>query len=77
MAGAEWLRVAFDRASVPDDATFRLEIRSLYDGHAQRLNATTLGQWGYASAYFNGDAVEVRLGFCRIVASDHLSSASY
>jgi hypothetical protein len=58
-------------------ATFRLEIRSLHDGHTQRLNATTLGQWGYASAYFPGDAVEARRGLGRIVASGHRSPAPY
>ena len=58
--GAVWLRVAFDRDTVRSDAEFKLEIQSLYDGHVQHLNATTLAQWQYSSAYFNGDSVEIR-----------------
>ena len=45
--GAVWLRVAFDRDTVRSDAEFKLEIKSLYDGHVQHLNATTLAQWQY------------------------------
>ena len=58
--GADWLRVAFDRDTVRSDAEWKLEIKSLHDGHVQHLNATTLAQWQYTSAYFNGDSVELR-----------------
>ena len=44
-SGAQWMRVAFDKSSVSADAEFKLEIKSTYDGHVQRLNATTLAQW--------------------------------
>lgn len=43
--GAQWMRVAFDKSTVSADAEFKLEIKSTYDGHVQRLNATTLAQW--------------------------------
>jgi formylglycine-generating enzyme required for sulfatase activity len=64
---AEWIRVIFD-ASVTalrgpasgEGATF-LRITSLKDGYDQTLNAQTLVEWGYTSAYFNGDAVRVEI----------------
>ena len=55
--GAQWIRVAFDKQSLTAD--FNIEIKSKRDGYMQKLNATTMKQWSYVSAYFNGDAVEV------------------
>ena len=65
--GAPWIRVAFDRSvsrldgpTRGDGATY-LRITSLEDGYHQILNADTLDQWGYSSAYFNGDTVVVEV----------------
>jgi formylglycine-generating enzyme required for sulfatase activity len=64
---AGWLRVIFDPAvttledSNDGDGAAFLRITSLHDGFEQILNATTLAEWGFTSAYFNGDAVRVEL----------------
>jgi formylglycine-generating enzyme required for sulfatase activity/V8-like Glu-specific endopeptidase len=64
---AGWLRVIFDPArttltesSDGEGAAF-LRITSLHDGFEQRLDATTLAEWGFTSAYFNGEAVHIEL----------------
>eukprot|EP01047_Picozoa_sp_COSAG01_P035884 COSAG01_NODE_2776_length_7094_cov_14.701930_1_plen_125_part_00 len=61
VGGATYLRVAFDKDIVRASSNFRVQLKSTRDGHTQHLNATTLKQWGYVSAYFNGDKVEVRV----------------
>lgn len=57
--GAEWVRVAFDEATLASSSELRIKIVSKKDRKYQLLNASTLAQWQYLSAYFNGDAVEV------------------
>lgn len=59
---AEWVRVSFDYKSVAktmEGEDFAVTITSDLDGHSQTLNATTLKQWYYTSAYFNGDSVSI------------------
>jgi len=59
---AEWVRVSFDYKSVAktmDGEDFAVTITSDFDGHSQTLNSTTLKQWYYTSAYFNGDSVSI------------------
>lgn len=57
--GADWLRLQFDAAKLPNGATLR--ITSLQDGAQQHLSAKTLAQWQNTSAYFNGSTVRVEL----------------
>ncbi|MEZ5974927.1 MAG: trypsin-like serine protease [Planctomycetota bacterium] len=84
--GSSWMRLYFDESvcSLGGDlfqgtGAF-VRITSHADGSVQELNAMHLRQWGYSSAYFNGDAVEVDLvaypgtGRHR-VALDHIDMA--
>ncbi|RMH16088.1 MAG: serine protease [Acidobacteria bacterium] len=57
--GSPWIQLHFSAAELGRRSY--LEIRSLADGASQRLDAAALRQWQNRSAYFNGDAVEVRL----------------
>jgi V8-like Glu-specific endopeptidase len=65
--GAKWLRLTFGDVHLAGDpgadgATIR--ITSGEDGAVQYLNAETLRQWGWTSAYFNGDTLKVEvIGF--------------
>ncbi|MEM7199460.1 MAG: trypsin-like serine protease [Planctomycetota bacterium] len=59
VSGAPWLRLADLRAELPGSSY--LEVVALRDGHRQRLDAGALRAWRESSAYFNGDAVYVRL----------------
>ncbi len=67
LPNAAWIRVIFDPAVTmlgsadSDEHTSFLRITSLKDELFQTLNAQTLHEWGYTSAYFNGDAVRVEL----------------
>lgn len=54
-----WLRLMFRDAHLGEKSY--LVITSLKDGAFQRLNARTLAQWQFTSAYFNGDAVRLEL----------------
>jgi len=59
---AEWVRVSFDYKSVAKQLhgeDFAVTITSDLDGHSQTLNSTTLKQWYYTSAYFNGPSVSI------------------
>ncbi len=56
---APWLRLQFGDVSLGNSSY--LTIRSLKDGAVQTLNARTIAEWQFTSAYFNGDAVEVTL----------------
>lgn len=62
--GATWLRLHFRQAILgpadPGPAT-RLRITSLADGAFQELDAESIRQWRYSSAYFNGDTVRIEL----------------
>jgi V8-like Glu-specific endopeptidase len=57
--GAPWLRLHFGDYDLGDRNY--ITMTSLKDGSRQRLNATTIRQWGGSSAFFNGEAVEVEL----------------
>lgn len=63
--GSDWLRLYFDQVYLGGDVQAGtgaiLRITSLLDGHVQEMNATHLRQWGYSSAYFNGDTVLVEV----------------
>lgn len=59
VAEATWLRLVLNQTHLA--AGSELIITSLKDGARQDLNAQTLAQWGHSSAYFNGNAVSVRL----------------
>ena len=56
---AQWLRLSFNGARL-GDASY-IELTSLLDGGTQRLDSNTIRHWNYRSAYFNGDAVEIKL----------------
>jgi V8-like Glu-specific endopeptidase len=64
---APWIRIFFDEATTElrglprgDDATY-MRLTSLHDGKFQILNADTLAQWRFSSAYFNGSAVRLEV----------------
>ena len=62
---ADWLRLRFDEVSLAGsketaNASY-LKITSVEDGAVQYLDRTAVRQWGYTSAYFNGDTVIVEL----------------
>ena len=56
---AQWLRLSFNSARL-GNASY-IELTSLLDGGTQRLDSNTIRHWSYSSAYFNGDAVEIKL----------------
>jgi trimeric autotransporter adhesin len=56
---AAWLQLSFAEASL--GATGTLRITSLEDGDTQEMGARELAAWGNATAYFNGDAVQLSL----------------
>jgi len=63
--GAPWVRLQFGETDLAglsrhEGGSF-LIITSLRDGAVQYLDATTIQQWQYTSAYFNGDMVQVQL----------------
>jgi hypothetical protein len=61
VSNAAWLRLEFHDNLVEmltDDAS-ELVITSSTDGATQRLNARSLHEWQYTSAYFNGEEVTV------------------
>ena len=53
------MQLRFGRTTLAEGCTLRLT--SLFDGHMQHFNATTLKQWQYYSAWFNGTMVHVEL----------------
>ncbi len=57
--GALWLRVHFGASEL--GAGSYVTVQSLADDGWQRLDAEMLPEWNFASAFFNGDAVEVTL----------------
>jgi len=57
--GVVWLKLHFKTVSLPGAS--RLEITSFKDRYAQRLDRRLTQDWFPHSAYFNGDAVLVRL----------------
>lgn len=59
IAGAAWLRLQFSDAYLGRNSY--ISVKSLTDGAVQELNTTTLWEWQNTSAYFNGEAVEVKL----------------
>lgn len=59
VAGAGSMRIVVGDWNL--GAHSRVILRSLLDGHTQRLNADTMPAWSAGSAYFNGDSVEVFL----------------
>ena len=59
---AIWLRVNF--SSVKLGRNSYVLIKSLKDGLWQKLNSTTIEQWNFSSAYFNGNSIEISLAGC-------------
>ncbi len=62
---ADWLRLRFDEVSFAGRKELGnesyLRITSIEDGAVQYLDKTSIKQWQYTSAYFNGDTVLVEL----------------
>ena len=54
-----WLRLHFSNLNLGQESY--LVIRSLYDNHWQKLDALSMKQWNNYSAFFNGNAVEIKL----------------
>lgn len=63
--GAMWMRLHFDigvlSGEYGDAEVTRLVLIGMDDGAVQILDGLDLNQWSMGSAYFNGDAVQVRL----------------
>src|SRR5690554_4030033 len=63
--GAATMRLLFDDLSLgqtaPDAQPTAVRITSLYDGGQQYLTQTSANQWGFTSAYFNGDTLLIEL----------------
>ena len=58
---AAWVRVTFDEAMIAElGEDFHVTVTSDRDGYRQLLNSTTMEQWYYQSAFFNGDSVSVQ-----------------
>lgn len=57
--GVPWMQLQFGKSNLGVNS--RIEITSLLDGATQVLDAKSFQEWNHHSAYFNGDAVEVRL----------------
>lgn len=53
-----WMQLIFDRGDLGNKS--RIEITSLLDRSTQILDPKSFQEWGGRSAYFNGDAVEIR-----------------
>ena len=56
---APWLHIHFNDANLGNNSF--IIMRSLYDGKEQKLDATSIEQWQYSSAYFNGYEIEIEL----------------
>ncbi|MEM7203538.1 MAG: trypsin-like peptidase domain-containing protein [Planctomycetota bacterium] len=56
---APWIRLAMDEVRLPGGSY--LEIVSVQDGHRQQLTQEGFAAWQNTSAYFNGDALLLRL----------------
>ena len=54
-----WLQLHFSNLNLGQESY--LVIRSLYDNHWQKLDALSMKQWNNYSAFFNGNAVEIKL----------------
>lgn len=57
--GVPWLRLQVSSAHLPANSC--LEVVSLLDGHHQRLDEEAMRIWRNTSAYFNGEALLLRL----------------
>ena len=68
---ASSFQIVFGRTSLPQGTLLRMT--SLQDGATQHLNDTTLKQWQYKSAWFNGSMVLVELIAEPLSASAHLT----
>ena len=56
---AAWIRLRFGKVNLGNGSY--IQIKSLLDSSTQHLNAKTLLEWYNTSAFFNGNAVEVKL----------------
>ncbi|MCU0406910.1 MAG: T9SS type A sorting domain-containing protein [Ignavibacteriaceae bacterium] len=54
-----WIQLHFSDSNLGDGSY--IIIKSVYDGLWQKLNSVSLEQWNSFSAYFNGNAVEIKL----------------
>ena len=54
-----WLMVHFSDANLGENSY--MIITSLYDNHWQKLDAVSIRQWNFFSAFFNGSVVEIKL----------------
>lgn len=57
--GAPWLQIKFSSANLGERST--LKITSTKDGASQIFSGKMLNEWGYLSATFNGDSIELTL----------------
>jgi len=81
-----WLQLHFSDANLGDDSYILIK-SNIYDV-AQRLDAVSIEQWNYFSAFFNGSEVEIELyvdamdnnifvNIDEVVVGDWTSSAPY
>lgn len=57
--GTPWVRLYFQTVSLPKGSYLRLV--SVRDGEVMTMRQEHMAQWGYSSAYFNGNSVLVQL----------------
>jgi len=58
-SGAPWLGIVFGNSSLGEQSF--VQLTSLKEGAKQKLTSQSMTEWQNASAFFNGDAVEVEL----------------
>jgi len=54
-----WIQLHFSDVNLGSESY--LILRSLYDNKWQKLDAVSIDQWNYFSAFFNGSAIEIKL----------------
>ncbi len=59
LGNVPWISLHFSEVNL--GVKSYLIITSQFDGHYQKLDATSIKQWNYYSAYFNRGAVEIKL----------------
>jgi len=56
---APWLRIYFEDANLGENSF--IIMRSVWDGKEQKLDETSIEQWQYSGAYFNGYEIVIEL----------------
>ncbi|HEY3245621.1 MAG TPA: hypothetical protein VGM03_19935 [Phycisphaerae bacterium] len=68
--GTAFIRIFFSEATLPPGSSLRLT--SVLDGAEQDLDAASVAEWEFSSAFFNGPAVQIEL-----IAGPHTTGNRY